>query len=231
MIRFVVRIARERGLKFFYDYFFEAIWFDLLHRTDTAMRVTKDSQAPSVDSDDFDNGLLYVASFTSVITKTVGLVKKHCQETSIQLGRFIDLGCGKGKTLIVVHERFNNDFSDGIVGIEYDRDLVAIGQANLKVRKLAGNVKLVEDTAVNVSQYVDDAIPLVYLYNSFQGETLRAVLQELSAFDHFLIYVDPVEAELMSKPNYVELGSNDGRYNADTWKIFHYSADADADAD
>ena len=194
MISFIIRIARERGLKFFYDYFFEAIWFDLLHRTDTAMRVTKENQAPSVESNDFDNGLLYVASFTSVVTKTVGLVRKHCLETSKQLGSFLDLGCGKGKTLIVVHERFNDVFSGGIVGIEYDRDLVAIGQSNLQLRRLSDKVTLAEDTAVNVVQYVNDGIPLIYLYNSFRGKTLRAVLQELSAFEHYLIYVDPVEA-------------------------------------
>ena len=58
MISFLMRITRERGLRFFRDYFVEAIWFDLRHRTDTAMRVTKDKQAPSVESDIFDNGLL-----------------------------------------------------------------------------------------------------------------------------------------------------------------------------
>ena len=226
MISFLIRVARERGLKFFYDYFFEAIWFDLLHRTDTAMRVTKENQAPSVESTDFDNGLLYVASFTSVVTKTVGLVREHCLETSKQLGSFLDLGCGKGKTLIVVHERFNDVFSGGIVGIEYDRDLVAIGQSNLQLRQLSDKVTLAEDTAVNVVQYVNDGIPLIYLYNSFRGKTLRAVLQELSAFEHYLIYVDPVEAELLGQRNYVELYSNEGRYNADSWKIFHYGVDA-----
>ena len=226
MISFIIRIARERGLKFFYDYFVEAIWFDLLHRTDTAMRVTKDNQAQTVASNDFDNGLLYVASFTSVIIKTVELVREHCREKSKQLGSFVDLGCGKGKTLIVVHEKFNEDFSGSIVGIEYDRELVNIGQSNLKLCKLADKVILAEDSAVNVVQYVNDAIPLIYLYNSLQGETLREVLQELSAFEHYLIYVDPVEVVMLGQHNYVELYYNEGRYNADSWKIFHYGVDA-----
>ena len=224
MISFLMRITRERGLRFFRDYFVEAIWFDLRHRTDTAMRVTKDKQAPSVESDIFDNGLLYVASFTSVITKTVGLVKAHCDQRSGQLGNFVDLGCGKGKTLIVVHETFRNDFSGDIIGIEYDRNLVAIGHSNLKTCGLGDEVTLVEDTAVNVTRFINAAVHVIYLYNSFQGETLRAVLQKLSGVEHYLIYVDPVEAALLSQRNYSELYANEGRYNADSWKIYHYDA-------
>ena len=67
---------------------------------------------------------------------------------------------------------------------------------------------------------------LIYLYNSFQGDTLYKVLKQLSGCEHLLIYVDPVEANELIQRKYVELNSNVGRYNADTWKLFHFKPNA-----
>ena len=226
MIRFFFRIVRERGLRFFYDYFVEALWFDFMHFTDTAMRVSKKDQESTVNSNHFNDGLLYVASFTSVVNDTVELTITFCEKNLIPLGKFIDLGCGKGKTLILVDKYFRNFFPDGIVGIEYDSDLVSIGQSNLKKSKLSKEVSLIHDSAINVSNYISRSVPLIYLYNSFQGDTLYKVLKQLSGCEHLLIYVDPVEANELIQRNYVELNSNVGRYNADTWKLFHFKPNA-----
>lgn len=193
-----------------------------MHFTDTAMRVTKVDQESTVNSNHFNDGLLYVASFTSVVNDTVELAITFCKKESIQLGKFIDLGCGKGKTLILVEKYFRNYFPDGIVGIEYDSDLVSIGQSNLNKSIISHEVSLINDSAINVSNYISTSVPLIYLYNSFQGDTLYQVLKQLSGCEHLLIYVDPVEANDLIQRNYVELNSNVGRYNADTWKLFHF---------
>ena len=65
-------------------------------------------------------------------------------------------------------------------------------------------------------------IPLtisVYLYNSFQGETLRSVLDVLRDIPHVLIYVDPAEREVLSEYDYQFHYDAKGRYNADTWLV------------
>ena len=108
MIRFFSNC--KRAIAVFYDYFVEALWFDFMHFTDTAMRVSKKDQESTVKSNHFNDGLLYVASFTSVVNDTVELTITFCEKNLIPLGKFIDLGCGKGKTLILVDKYFRNFF-------------------------------------------------------------------------------------------------------------------------
>ena len=63
-------IIRKRGFRFFWDYFKESIWFDLRFGTSTFLRVPKIKQKIKIEDNRNDDGLLYVASFTSVIFKT-----------------------------------------------------------------------------------------------------------------------------------------------------------------
>jgi SAM-dependent methyltransferase len=212
-----ISVLRQRGLLFFLIYFKESIWFDLVERTDTNARVTKDRQSLKDTAPDVADGLLYVASFTSVIRETTALVAR-CAGTSYAEHQFVDLGCGKGKTLIFHAKNYSSRHAP--LGIEYDDHLVTIAQRNLdRVGLSNGRARVVSDSALNVLQHIEGERLVVYLYNSFRGDTLDAVLAKLAKVPHFLIYVDPAEKHKLLPLGYTMLAEHKGRYHADTWLV------------
>ena len=63
------------------------------------------------------------------------------------------------------------------------------------------------------------------MYNSFQGKTLRGVLNSMQAYPHILIYVDPAERHILTEYDYDILEEYIGHYNADTWLIAAHLGD------
>jgi hypothetical protein len=217
---YVVRVVSQRGVGFLFRYFFESYLFDLKNGTKTSSRVTKDDQNISSTKCEQENGLLYVASFTSVTRDTVSLAKTILGVERFRKSQFIDLGCGKGKALLVHALYFGKDHDKPGVGIEYDADLAITARDNVKKCGIPEDrVKVVTDSAVNLKQHVCSKELVVYLYNSFQGETLKSVLAELSTVPHVLIYVDPAEQLLLPKYGYSVNYEQTGKYHADTWLV------------
>lgn len=217
---YIVKVFHERGVGFFWTYFTESIWFDLRHGTRTSARVPKDEQ--TIDSSDAEanNGLLYVASFTSVTRDTVNHARRILGNEKFANAQFIDLGCGKGKALLVFAKLFGAIQALPALGIEYDPKLTDLARQNIaKCAFAKDRVNVVTDSAVNVLNHTQSDTLIVYLYNSFQGETLRSVLQALSQIPHVLIYVDPAEEDILLDYGYHISKKNQGRYNADTWLV------------
>mgnify|MGYP001335769694 CR=1 FL=1 len=71
---------------------------------------------------------------------------------------------------------------------------------------------IINDSAVNFIKYINSKYLIVYLYNSFQGETLESVLQSLSNYQHLLIYIDPQEDFRLKRFNYDILARKKGKY-------------------
>lgn len=212
--------VRKRGLRFLWDYFRESIWFDLRHGTSTFARVPKADQTIDGSKDEEDNGLLYVASFTSVTKITVKTARETLGPDRAECAQFIDLGCGKGKALLVYAQAFAKNSAVKAIGIEYDPVLADLAREN--VAKLAfakDRVEIITDSAINLGTYLSAGVAIVYLYNSFQGETLDGTLDALKALPHVLIYVDPAERQKLSIRGYHTVAENAGRYNADTWLV------------
>lgn len=219
-ISYIIKILRERGLGFFWTYFSESIWFDIRHGTKTFARVPKDEQTIKSTASEADNGLLYVASFTSVTRDTVKLAEDILGPERFNEAQFIDMGCGKGKALLVFAKFFGNQHKHSALGIEYDPELTKLAEKNTEACDFAKNkVHVFTDSAVNVLDYAKSETLIIYLYNSFQGETLRSVLKVLSGTPHVLIYVDPAEKHVLSDYGYEIYKENSGRYNADTWLV------------
>jgi len=217
---YAVKVLRERGVGFFWSYFVESVWFDLRHGTRTFARVPKDEQKIDGNDTEADEGLLYVASFTSVTRKTVSHALDILGPDRFAQAQFIDLGCGKGKALLVFAKLFGAAQTHSAVGIEYDPDLTVLAARNLDKCSFAKDrVEVFTDSAVNLLDYVQAETLIVYLYNSFQGETLRSVLDVLRGTPHVLIYVDPAEKHILPQYDYHIHHENKGRYNADTWVV------------
>ena len=213
-------IIKKRGLGFIWIYFKESIWFDLINGTSTSSRVTKDRQNISINFNQYQDGLLYVASFTSVVRITVAIAHGILGPNRLRQSQFVDLGCGKGKALLVYLRYFGSSTIKPAMGIEYDSILADQARANSKkISSASDGIEIITGSATNIRTYLHSKYAVVYLYNSFQGKTLHATLLALQGLPHVLIYVDPVERRVLLDFGYVIEAERIGRYNANTWIV------------
>ena len=211
---------KKRGLLFLWVYFWESILFDILNGTKTSARVPKDQQSIDANAQEGSEGLLYVASFSSVVKESLLEAQKYLGNERFNNSQFFDLGCGKGKALFVYSKTFQQQQQHPAIGIEYDPVLTEIARENSqRCGLMESQVKIFTDSALNIKQYVESDNLIVYIYNSFQGETLKGVLTTLNDVPHILIYVDPFERDMLPEFSYKIIRQNKGRYNADTWLI------------
>jgi SAM-dependent methyltransferase len=218
---YIIKALLRRGPGFIFLYMKESLAFDLINGTNTHLRVPKAEQSES--NTERRDGLLYVASLTSVIRRTLAEAKGILGEKDFGRAQFLDLGCGKGKTLLVYAMDYAGVIKKKAVGIEYESLLCETARKNVaKIKPAAEWVEIACDSAVNVDAYVRSDILVIYLYNSFQGETLRAVLSKLAKYRHVLIYVDPVERRILSEYGYEIRAFHQGRHNANTWLVAHH---------
>ncbi|MBW8828574.1 MAG: class I SAM-dependent methyltransferase [Burkholderiales bacterium] len=113
---------------------------------------------------------------------------------------FIDLGCGKGRTLMVAAKKgFRR-----VIGVEFAEELVEIATRNL-ARHQAPNV------IVSHADAADFVFPegnmVLYLYNPFSEEVLRKVISNLRATalnKLYLIYKTPRCADLLDASGFLK---------------------------
>jgi predicted RNA methylase len=111
---------------------------------------------------------------------------------------FIDLGCGKGKPLILASRR---GFKD-LVGVDFSQQLINCARTNLAVVG-ASRARLI---CADASTFVFPNSPLViYMYNPFSGEVMRKVRANLEksieSFPRavYVIYVHAKFAEIWNE--------------------------------
>ncbi len=217
-LAYIVRALLKRGPLFLLRYARESLAFDLRHGTDTHWRVPKsDSEGGSAERAD---GVLYVASWTSVVRNTLAWCEQELGPEQFAASQFFDLGCGKGKALLVYGIDYGSRARETAIGIEYERSLCETAATN--IGKLGARIDRVAvhcDSALNIGSYIKARSLVVYLYNPFQGETLKGVLHQIASYPHLLIYVDPVEQELLHSCGYEVCTFHQGRYHADTWLV------------
>jgi SAM-dependent methyltransferase len=91
---------------------------------------------------------------------------------------FVDLGCGKGSVLILAARHGYGR----VIGVELDSSLVEVARANVAAAasELGVRAGAVEVVRADAALFELPEIPLVvYLYNPFGEQTLRAVREEL----------------------------------------------------
>jgi hypothetical protein len=219
-LSYYIRTIRSRGLIFLWTYFWESVWFDLYHGTRTSSRVLKKDQEIKTNDTEVDNGLLYVASFTSVTKNTIECARNALGQKVFEQSQFVDLGCGKGKAILIFAKHYGSIVKFPSVGIEYDRNLAAIAERNINKCNFASKkARVFADSAMNLSSYISAEVIVVYLYNSFQGDTFKKVMDLLGNIPHVLIYVDPTERSVLKDYGYSIIRERNGSYNANTWLV------------
>jgi SAM-dependent methyltransferase len=110
---------------------------------------------------------------------------------------FVDIGCGKGRTLLIALELgFRR-----VIGVELNEHLLAIARRNLA--SAHDRVDFVLQDAARYELPLEPTV--VYLYNPFLHETMRAVLANIERSvrqvhdDLIVVYYNPVLRELLDE--------------------------------
>ncbi|MGI4872783.1 MAG: class I SAM-dependent methyltransferase [Janthinobacterium lividum] len=142
--------------------------FDERYGVDTALAYVYPAD---VQGDNFNEQYFYLASTVARFRRLLAKLKVRHEEFT-----FIDLGSGKGRTVLLAGERpFRR-----VVGVEYSRPLHEISLQNIEKYPLkkAGSFEVVLS---DVAAYDFPPGPLlVYNYNSFGDEVLTHVLENLN---------------------------------------------------
>jgi SAM-dependent methyltransferase len=130
---------------------------------------------------------------------------------------FIDLGCGKGRTLLVAARL---GFQT-VVGVEFAAELVEIARINLEKAGIV-NATVFEQDAGQFQFPTSNFV--LYLYNPFSAEILRQVLSNLAKvadgeFDFYIVYKVPDCAHLLNAAPFLKaIGPVAGRPHMRVWR-------------
>ena len=173
--------------------------FDLLHGTDTANAV-KVYKLDAISSS-YIHSCGYQACCPNWVADVLAALPIRREEYE-----FVDLGCGKGRALIVAHEI---GFSR-ITGIEISPSLCGFAERNLAECGVRGQV-LCQDAG----QFVLPLRPcVVFLYNPFDSRIMKRVLKnvesriEKSKSDLWLVYLSPFSRRIFDSSKKLRLESN-----------------------
>jgi hypothetical protein len=203
------RMLRARGAAYPIHYFLQCHWFDIRHRTDTHRRLDASRYDPPPT--DFHRGIWYVCSPTDIVVEALHRVEALLKDRFADF-QFVDLGCGKGKALLVYGLRFREVALHPAVGLEYHAPLSEIAAANISRLKLEDVCCVHCADARDFSAYVSAGRVIIFLYNPFDAGIIREVLQNLSQREIIVAYVDPAHGAVLKDLGYGLLWSTRGRY-------------------
>jgi SAM-dependent methyltransferase len=117
---------------------------------------------------------------------------------------FVDLGCGKGRALLLAEEYAFKK----IVGVDFAKELATIASKN------AARVGSSRISVVHRDARQFDLPPgplLIFMYNPFSADILRTVMQRLLCYTRpfYLAYVNPLHADVISSARAAEIVAKD----------------------
>jgi SAM-dependent methyltransferase len=107
---------------------------------------------------------------------------------------FVDLGCGKGRALIVA---FENGFAR-VIGVEFAKSLVEIARKNSDI--VGARAEVTHEDATRFEFPNGDLV--VFMSNPFQGEVMRRVMNNLARHSGgklYLLYYNPKEMTIVDE--------------------------------
>ncbi len=214
------KMWKSRGWRLPFQYFFQNHLFDILLGIDTHFRLEKDQY--NINSDAFDSGVLYMSSLTNVVKRSLKKIWKR-EGDQFQKFQFIDLGCGKGKSIIIYSRTYGSLDSNIALGLDYYEPLVDIANNNIKKLNLEKNAKAVYEDARNYEKHLMSNNVIMFLYNPFGEEILDDVVKSSKNFNIYIIYVDPVYSKNIEEAGYKLISEEIGYFPNTTVKIFFRS--------
>jgi SAM-dependent methyltransferase len=181
-----MNMMRKRGLKIVYTYFFETHFFDLIRGTDTHTWLPADHFDKDIGN--LEHGTLYMCSWTSSIKKATNKAQE-LSKFSFADADFIDVGCGKGKVVMVWDNILDKNIN--ITGIDYSGSLVSICKNNLAKIGSERNIDIIESdiTKVDFNNFKNNIV--IYMFHPFDEEILSKFLFLIRNKSICLIYINP----------------------------------------
>ena len=165
--------------------------FDLWHKTDTFFPIHEDE----LHGADGNERLRYGGSPFGLVRGALKHVEKDFDFTKMNL---VDMCSGKGKVLIE-GEKFPFRLCKGI---EYNKALHKIAEANIAKLGLQSRIKLYNTDATSWTPEAEDRV--YYFFNPFKGEMLRSVLKRITSKVPLgqrivALYANPESAEIFDE--------------------------------
>jgi SAM-dependent methyltransferase len=182
--------------------------FDVRYGTDTAN--PEALWKLSIPSPNARFGVKYQATGEQELLDAVNYVRENLRTFT-----FIDLGCGKARTLLIAsHLGFKQ-----LIGVEFAGELVEVARRNLTGMQIKNAVVVHADAA-------DFCFPngdlLLYLYNPFSQEVMRKVVANLRQSGPgklYLVYKGPECASTLDSSGFLSrLGSPPARPYIKIWR-------------
>tara|TARA_B100000575_G_C23143738_1_gene666807 strand:- start:9781 stop:10488 length:708 start_codon:yes stop_codon:yes gene_type:complete len=186
-------------------YFFERHIFDLINKTDTHKRLLVEDYQDNII--DLEHSFNHACSWTSIIRFSLEYVCKFLSQESNEYS-FFDIGCGKGKVLLVASKNKYDENLKDMYGVEINKSLVEIALENFKKMKLKPCQILTESAAtIDLGQINKKMI--LYLYNPFDEYLLKIFLNNQTFSDCIIIYNNPVYDRAIKDSGFMEIFKKD----------------------
>ena len=206
---------KKYGIKLIFKYFKENHLFDLIHKTDTHKRLHLENFPQ--DLKNLNDGVMYMASFKSVIIETLSIVKEV--EKNFQSFNLVDIGSGKGKVLILWKKYLSKvKLNNRVDGLEYNSTLCNIAKNNLQQT----GVKDVEIFNVEITSNNElfNKKNIFYLFNPFGKKTLIEFIK-LQSYPNYIIYNNPVHLEVLINLKYKIISQKSGFHPNLNWVVLY----------
>ena len=154
------KILKKRGIKSLFQEIIDNYFFDLFFNVETQLRIGESSKLNNH----------YAPTYYSVIKESFRSIKDRNKLT------FIDVGCGKGKVLLVA-----SDFGfKEIIGIELSKKLLITCKINLNnYKKLKVKKKSIKLININATKYKITNENVFYFFDPFSKIILDNFLKKI----------------------------------------------------
>jgi SAM-dependent methyltransferase len=189
-----------------------ALSFDVIHNVDTRKRVPL--SALKIVGENKSLGHMYFPT----LPKSMKSLLKKLDRGDFSTRTFVDVGCGKGLTLLIAA-----DFAfRKVTGVEFSPELAST--ANKNIKKYLGRTQC-KDVSVQCLDATEFKFPndplLVYFFNPFQSKVMEIVLRNLRAsIDANLRPVTVVCDQLHDAQLFTEILRPTHSYSVDTFAAY-----------
>jgi SAM-dependent methyltransferase len=175
--------------------------FDLAHGTDTSGIIELSDLA--IENPMWEYGIRYQPTPPSILKDALGSLMIDFKDFV-----FIDLGSGKGRTLLLASE---HPFKK-IIGVEISEELSEIAARNISAFKSdVQQCRDLESVCDNAAEYdLPDEKLVLYLYNPFTEKVMAEVLKNIQASleasprEVYIVYYNPVASHLLDRADGLE---------------------------
>ena len=160
----------RKGLTEFLDRF-RARWYDFIHNVDTC------KEMPLTSLEVVGDNKPLACMYYPTLPKSMSVIFRHLKNRHRD-ATFIDIGCGKGLTLLVA-SRYP---FQKVMGVEFSRELHGIARSNLKKYRGRRACRNFEALLLDAAEFQFPSGPLlIYFFNPFKKPVMELVLSNLAS--------------------------------------------------